>query len=220
MITGVAVTAANVADAEALPEMLWQQKQAGMTVSQVTADTAYGSGAVRAAMAEREIRLIAPVCPEIKTEFLPKSAFKIDLGARTCRCPAGHVVEIRGHKQPGEEGMARFGGLCEPCPFRKQCTKSAKGREVTINAYEELLQRGRAEQRTEAFKLEYRKRPMVERKIAELVGHGMRQARYIGRVKVEFQLVWTSAVVNLKRVFRHISKITVPTSRAEALCAA
>jgi hypothetical protein len=61
---------------------------------------------------------------------------------------------------------------------------------------------------------------MVERKIAELVGHGLRQARYIGRVKVELQLAWTSAVVNLKRVFRHISGITVPKRQAEALRAA
>ncbi|MGB9879423.1 MAG: IS1182 family transposase, partial [Anaerolineae bacterium] len=199
VITGVAVTAANVADAEALPEMLGQQKEIGITVSKVTGDTAYGSGPVRAEMLERGIKLIAPVPPEKKGEFLPKSAFEIDLEGRKCRCPAGHVVDIEGHKKPGQSGLARFGDLCETCPLRYLCTKSKMGRAVAINRYEELIQQGRAEQETEVFKLEYRQRPIVERKIAELVRHGMRKARYIGKVKVLLQLAWTAAVVNIKR---------------------
>ena len=89
-----------------------------------------------------------------------------------------------------------------------------------INAHERLLQQAQAEQKTDAFKSEYRKRPMVERKIAEVVRHGMRQARYIGRVKVELQLIWISAVVNLKRIFRHISETTMPKSAANTLCTA
>ena len=40
----------------------------------------------------------------------------------------------------------------------------------------------------------------MQRKIANLYGPGLRQARYIGRVKVRLQNHWIGAVVNLKRL--------------------
>jgi hypothetical protein len=42
----------------------------------------------------------------------------------------------------------------------------------------------------------------VERKIADLVGHGLRRAHYLGRTKVRLQSHWIGAVVNLKRLFQ------------------
>jgi hypothetical protein len=41
----------------------------------------------------------------------------------------------------------------------------------------------------------------VERKIAELVSHGLRQTRYRGQAKRQFQRLWTGAAINLKRLF-------------------
>lgn len=42
----------------------------------------------------------------------------------------------------------------------------------------------------------------MERDIAEMVSHGARQARYIGRVKTQLQMLFTAAVVNLKSLRR------------------
>lgn len=149
IITGVAVTAANVPDAEPLPEMLEQQSEAGITATEVMGDTAYGSGDTRAEMVERGVKLTAPVPPEVKGEFFPKSAFEIDLQARTCRCPAGHRAKLKGHRKPWKAGSFEFGALCRECPLRAQCTKSKTGRTVVIHRHEELLQQGRAEQATD-----------------------------------------------------------------------
>lgn len=220
IITAVAVTAANVPDAQPLPELLDQQKETGVTVSKVTGDTAYGSGDTRADMVERKVKLVAPVPPEVKREFFPKSAFEIDLQAGTCQCPAGHEVEFKRGREPGKAGIFQFGELCQGCPFRDQCTKSKTGRTVTVHRHEELLQQGRAEQQTEAFKEAYRERPIVERKIAEIVHHGMRQARYIGDEKILLQLAWTAGMVNLKRLFTQIAGVTAPKKRKEAIVAA
>lgn len=220
IITGVAVTAANVADAEPLPEMLDQQQEAGIKVTQVTGDTAYGSGHTRADMVERDVKLVAPVPPEVKGEFFPKSAFQIDLQAQMCRCPAGHEVKMTGLRKEGQAGSFHFGDLCQDCPLRAQCTKSKNGRSVMVHRHEALLQKGRAEQQTTTFKAEYRRRPIVERKIAELVRHGMRQARYIGRAKVLLQLAWTAGMVNLKRIFKQMAGGTAPKTGSEALTAA
>lgn len=216
IITGVAVTAANVPDAEPLAELLEQQSKVGIKVTELLGDTAYGSGDTRVEMVDRGVKLIAPVPPEMKGECFPKSAFDIDLTARTCRCPAGHTVKLKGHHKPGQSGRFEFGALCRECPLRDQCTKSKTGRVVVIHRHEEYLQQGRAEQRTDAFKERYRKRPRVERKIAELAHHhGMRKARYIGDVKIRLQVAWTAAVVNLKRIFKHRQGGSVPKTRLE-----
>ena len=63
-----------------------------------------------------------------------------------------------------------------------------------------LLKR-REGQRTEEFKTLYRLRPAVERKIAELVSHGLRLTRYIGQPKRQLQRLWIGAAINLKRLF-------------------
>jgi Transposase DDE domain len=77
-----------------------------------------------------------------------------------------------------------------------------EGRTLTSHYHEALLQAARAQQATAEFKDTYRKRAAVERKIADLVRHGLRRARYLGRAKVRLQNHWIGAVVNLKRLFR------------------
>lgn len=219
IITGVEVTAGNVPDADPLPDLLDQHEAVGLTVTEVVGDTAYGSGDTRATMAERGVKLVAPVPPEGKNgKYIPKSAFEIDLESRTCRCPAGHLVSMTGTRKKDRAGLFHFGELCRNCPLRDQCTNSRQGRTVTVHRYEALLQKGRAEQKTDTFKAAYRKRPIVERKIAELVRHGMRQARYIGRAKVRLQLAWTAAMVNLKRLFKQIAGAAAPKNQTEGVC--
>jgi hypothetical protein len=67
----------------------------------------------------------------------------------------------------------------------------------------------RARQHTEEFDTLYRLRPGVERKIGELVMHGLRDTRYVGRSKRQLQRLWLGAVVNLKRLFTlaHIQRV-------------
>ena len=68
----------------------------------------------------------------------------------------------------------------------------------------------RAEQATAAWQADYRVRPRIEHKIAELVFRGMRQARYLGRGKTELQLLFTAAVINLKRLGVLGQGVTLP----------
>jgi hypothetical protein len=72
---------------------------------------------------------------------------------------------------------------------------------VTTHAQERYLQAARQRQETAEFKELYQLRSRVERKIAELVRHGLRQTRYRGQAKRQFQRLWTGAAVNLKRLF-------------------
>ncbi|MCL5958977.1 MAG: transposase [Chloroflexi bacterium] len=73
---------------------------------------------------------------------------------------------------------------------------------MTLNYHEDVINEARERQETEEFEEKYKERPKVERKIAELVRHGLRQARYVGRKKKRLQALWTAALVNLKRLFK------------------
>ena len=79
--------------------------------------------------------------------------------------------------------------VCRACPLRDGCVpgKSGAGRTVQLHPQEILFQRARALQRSPAFN-EYRKLRVVEHRLVRLMQLGIRQARYIGRVKTKFQL--------------------------------
>jgi hypothetical protein len=84
----------------------------------------------------------------------------------------------------------------------ERCVRSKKtGRTVRAGPYEAYLQEARARQQTDEFDTDYRLRPAVERKIGELVRHGLRNTRYVGESKRQFQRLWLGAAVNLKRLF-------------------
>nr|WP_252980205.1 transposase [Mycobacterium riyadhense] len=59
--------------------------------------------------------------------------------------------------------VARFGVLCQSCPLRAQCTKSRRGRVISIHPREAALQHAKARQRDPAWQQDYRTyRPVVE----------------------------------------------------------
>ena len=80
---------------------------------------------------------------------------------------------------------------------------------MTADEYEAYRQAARQRQATDEFKALYRLRPKVERKQAEMVEHGLRQTRYLGEAKRQFQRLWIAAGVNLKRLFRLAEKRNV-----------
>jgi hypothetical protein len=77
----------------------------------------------------------------------------------------------------------------------------SKGPYLRKHYHEALLQAARQRQGTAEFKQMYLLRVAIERKIADLVQHGLRQARYISTAKDRLQAQQTGAAVNLRRLF-------------------
>jgi len=72
---------------------------------------------------------------------------------------------------------------CERCPLFERCVKSKRlGRVVKTHYHESLLRSARNRQETPEFKRLYRTRSAIERKLAELVEHGLRATRSLGVV--------------------------------------
>ena len=200
------VTASGSDGAHLMPTIERTEAEAKVTVERAIGDGAYGSGKNRAACAERDepIDLVSPLAKPSDPE-VHKSAFQIDLEAQTATCPQGHTVT--GKPGPKQDGRPTWlftfpRATCEACPLFERCVRSKKtGRTVRAGPYEAYLQEARARQQTDEFDTDYRLRPAVERKIGELVMHGLRNTRYVGESKRQFQRLWLGAAVNLKRLF-------------------
>ena len=207
LVLAVEPTPANRTDgADLLKVVDTVETQAGVTVERVLGDTSYGTADNRAACGTRGIELVSPL-PEASDPTVAKAAFTLELDAPSATCPAGHTTTtVHTARDPQGRPVLRFHfprAVCETCALFARCVQSkTEGRTITSHYHEGLLQTARVQQATAEFKETYRQRAAVERKIADLVGHGLRRARYIGRVKVRLQNQWVGAVVNLKRLFR------------------
>lgn len=205
LILGVAVTAANHPDGPEAAGLVAQAKDAGVPVTEVLGDTAYGDGDTRVAVEETGAKVTAKTQPPAATGRFTKTDFIVDPETPSATCPAGQIAThtTRTHDHKGRQvSVLWFGAeVCGACPLRKRCTTNADGRSITLNFHEARLQAARAEQARPSTRNKLRRRALVERKLAETKRHGAGQARYRGARKVLLQQRFTAAMVNLKRLF-------------------
>lgn len=193
LVTAAALTPANIGDGPTGVALL-EKEEPGL---EVLADSAYGSGEVRVALAERKhqgfIKPI-PLRPAVPGGFTIDE-FTVDTAARTVTCPAGHTVSL------SRRGTASFGPRCRGCPLRDRCTRSGDGRQVNLHPHHDAMLAARRQAETEEFKTRYRRhRPMAERSIAWLVADGHRRVRYRGVVRNQMWLSVRTAAINLRRL--------------------
>jgi hypothetical protein len=209
MILDIGDVSATGSDGQHLmPTVRRTEGRTGVTVERVMGDGAYGTGRNLEACAQRAdqpIDLLTPRSRPADPE-VHKSAFDIDLQDKTATCPEG--VTVSGQDRHDPEGrpymLFRFPReRCEVCPLFRRCVRSkTRGRSVRTSVHEAYLQAQRQRQESAEFQALYNQRSRVERLIAELVFHGLRNTRYVGQAKRDLQRLWIAAAVNLKRLFR------------------
>lgn len=210
LITAVEVAPANEQDGPQAAALVEQQPGAVRPV-RLLGDTAYGTGPVRAELAEREVEVLAPV-PEgpTKRDGLSKRDFRIDLEAGTVSCPAGQVAPIR--TEPSGQRRASFAKVvCDSCPLRDRCVSPSRGRrQILIAPEEELLIAARQALDDPPLAEHLRRtRPRIERLLGLLCHrYGARKSRYIGAAKARLQALWTAAIVNLNPIGRLLAPKT------------
>lgn len=200
IITNIAVTSGNQADAEAIDHLLDSSK---VKPAILLGDTAYGTLLAREATQKHQVIPAAPL-PMGKPAAgkFGKYDFRIDWQTTTCTCPGEQTTtKTYTDKQGTIVSFVFPKQQCNPCPLRDQCTKHGKGKVLVLHEKEQKRREIIDQTNTPAFKELYRKRSTVERKIAHVMRRGMRKARYIGKAKTLTQLAFTSTVVNIKRMF-------------------
>jgi transposase len=201
LITAVSVLPGNAPDAQqALEVVELTEANTECVVEETIGDCAYGSGATRQQFADAGRTLIAKAPAVTNQGYFAKTAFHIDLEARSCTCPAAQVsLAVRGGKQPYFHFAAE---TCGACRLRSQCVRGHGGRTVHLHPQEALLQQARRLQTSPRFRDYQRRRQVVEHRLARLVQLGIRQARYRGQAKTLFQLLIAAAVANLTLLAR------------------
>lgn len=199
LIVHADVLAGDAPDAtDPLGQVAQAEANTGQAVGETVGDCAYGSGETRQAFVAAGRVLIAKVPQESANRGLfPKSAFRIDLEARTVTCPGG-VTTSKYSREPDGELRFTFGNACRDCPLRAQCTTARGGRQVGVHPQEALLRAARAFQQSPAGQEVLRERVVVEHGLARLAHLGIGQARYVGRQKTRFQLLLAATVANLR----------------------
>ncbi len=209
--TAVEVTAANVPDAQAAPELIRAQKEVGLESPAQVGDMAYSDADLRREAEREGTKIVARVPPRRPGGGrFGKVDFRLDLEARTATCPAGHTTR-RFTAHTGGGGSFFFNGaLCASCALRDRCTSkdpeqmrhSSRGRTIIVHRLESVLQQARADEQTSQTQALLALRPIAERSFAHLVARGLRRARYFGTAKVEFQALAIALTVNLARMGR------------------
>jgi Transposase DDE domain len=162
----------------------------------VYGDSAYGTGAARAAYRDAGHQTVIkpkPLRPAVPGGFTLDD-FTIDEPAGAVTCPAGHTRPMSPRR------TVTFGRLCADCPLRQRCTTAANGRSMSIHPHEQLLRAGRAQARTPEFKQDYPTRSSVERIIAWVATQRSRRVtlRYLGVAKNHAWLRNRAAAINLR----------------------
>lgn len=200
MITNIDVTPGNQADGDAIAKIL---EDIVVKPASLMGDTAYGTLAARETTEKQNVVPVAPL-PMGKTKpgKLNKYDFEIDWEMVSCRCPGGQTtVKTYKDKEGTIVSFVFDKKQCNRCPLRDQCTKHGKGKIVAIHPQEQKRRNIIEQTNSPEFKALYRTRAKVERKLAHVMRHGMRKSRYNGKAKTLTQLAFTSAGVNLKRLF-------------------
>ena len=144
LIDEVAATAGNVADREAVDDLLAPVADLPEK-PEVFGDSAYADGGTLEHLEGQGFPVTAKVPPAVgKDGRFSKDDFTIDLAAGTVTCPAGQAADIRYLKDGS--GRAEFGGACATCALAGRCTTDKQGRSVDVHRKEAVLQRHKHQQ--------------------------------------------------------------------------
>ena len=191
MIRAVGITAANAPEAsvtESISEDLMPQK---VDLQELHIDRAYLSSELVRHRREG-LEIYCKAWPVRQGKLFSKQEFHLDWDRQIIRCPAEQEMPFT----PG--GVVHFPQeQCDSCPLRDQCTKSSKGRSVSIHPDEPLLAELRERQLTPVGRAKLRERVAVEHTLAHIGYWQGRRARYRGIRKNLFDLRRCAVIHNL-----------------------
>lgn len=201
VIVATDARAGNTHDSEGAVELVQEASgRCNKEADRVIGDTAYGSIETRRAFEKQGVKVVAKAPPVGRRgiEFTLED-FKINAKRGIATCPAGKQSTRRDRVKAPDGWRYMFSRKdCNECALRSKCTTARiTARSVTITEHTKELQQHRRYQRTKAFAKTYRRRVVVEHRIARLAQLGVRQARYFGRARVALQVSLAAAVGNL-----------------------
>ena len=223
VITAAVATTGIEADEHLLAEVLWQHHRlSGLKLREVVADAKYGTSFNLLYLGRLGIQAFLPLTRfgVMRKDIWGREHFQWLPEEDAYLCPAGRKLrryaQIRGTQRVQYRAPK---GSCAACPFQAECTPS--GRERTIHR---SWGQSSVERTEELLASPLGKQRLIERKIyiegtfglaKEL--HGLRRTRFRGRRRVQIQLWFTAAAMNIKRAVRKLTAGGKPAAPARLL---
>ena len=202
LVLACCVVSANRREFDALPELDDDLAYYGSHVDELHVDRGYVTPGLSTNRKEAGCKVIS------KPNQMPnnggrytKRDFHFNLRKMTVTCPAKETQAF----SPGT--VLKFDvATCQACPSKTACTKSEKGRSLTIAEDELAQQRFLRLAQSRPGRTELRERIGVEHRLAHMQQKQGDRARYIGIRTNQFDLRRTAAVLNLEMVSHELGK--------------
>ncbi len=222
IIVGVLVTPAEVQDNQAFLDLLDRTRfRFQLPVKRAIADSKFATIDNLYALEQRGIRAYMPIVEYRKNgRFFSQHDFAYDRETDTYRCPQGET--LRHSKTDYSKAIDIYEAperACAQCPLRARCTDGMWARHVTRPFAEDMRERNRELQTTEAYKKAMRKRQVwVEPLFGEAKAwHQLRRFLLRGLANVNMQALLVATGQNLKRYLAAIRRDQRP-AQAQRVC--
>jgi transposase len=221
IIVGVLVTPADVQDNQAFLDLLDRARfRFRLPVKRAIADSKFATIDNLYALEHRGIRAYMPIVEYRKNgRFFSQHDFAYDREHDTYRCPQGET--LRHVKTDYSKAIDIYEAperACAACPLRERCTDGMWARHVTRPFAEDMRERNRELQTTEAYKKAMRKRQVwVEPLFGEAKEwHQLRRFLLRGLANVNMQALLVATGQNLKRYIAAIHRDQRPAQAQRA----
>ena len=184
------------------------------------ADKGYSSGTFLHALLEEKITPHIPVArygSHSTKGIYSIEAFTFDPTDNTFLCPAGNRLRYWGiHKISRQHVYRASVHDCRDCAQKEQCTKD-RARSVSFHIYKESIDKVKALNRTEVYRVSQR----IRKRIEELFGEakecmGFRRAKFRRTKWVQEQVLMTATAQNIKRMVKYRANRGPKTEAIEA----
>lgn len=212
IITAVTVQDGAYVDGTEYEALFRQTKECGIQIGDAYGDKAYFRQPIIDLLEEEEVNIYIPVSQSVYK--MDESRYAYNKDSDQWYCSMGNCTVRKDsctrRKRGQEYQHFRYyfeKEKCRNCLIRSECekgTRTAKMLEISVNTpkFYDYSQR----EKTEEFKVKYRKRACHEGKNGELKWHhGMDRARGYGLRSMRTQAKLTALAVNLKRIANLVS---------------
>jgi transposase len=222
IILSASTTPFNVNDGLKLKELVKKtEDNFQLKPDELSADTAYGTVENRVYLSEENITSNIAFNKQNGKEnkYYGKSDFEIDPNGEYIICPNGTKCDtyvLYKDKYRKNQIYRRFRITkknCDACLLRCNCLLQKDGkflqksRAFYIEERYDVISNDRIRSETEAYKIAYNRRYIVERRFATMVfNHGLRRCRYIGIEGATRHITCANIVCNIMRAINILDK--------------
>jgi transposase len=206
-LTSVVTQAATESDDAGMKATLEAQAQMGLKEpTEFLVDAGYISAEAIVEAQAQGRELVGPARPSPHAASgTGTEAFDVCVEERRAICPAGHQNTQCSRLEEKASGKVSYrfewSTHCHDCVLREKCVgKGQTHRTLVVGEHHTALQTRRNEQKTAEFARRMQDRNGIEGTQSEMVrAHGLRKARYRGKIKENLQNQLIGAACNIKR---------------------